>query len=82
MYHIPVALTPPDGKTALALCENTLMGLKRYGITSEDLWRAVNDNCDVAKMTGRLTVGVAIKQKRMVNVTCIWLPLLLVLLFL
>ena len=57
LYRIPVALTPPDGKTALALCENTLAGVGRYGITSEDFWRAVNDNCDVAKKTGRLVVG-------------------------
>ena len=57
MYRIPVALTPPGGKTALALCENTLAGVGRYGITSEDFWRAVNNNCDVAKKTGRLVVG-------------------------
>ena len=53
-YRIPVALTPPDGKKSIDLCRTTWKGLTRFGIKSNDVVRAVNDNCTTAKRAGRL----------------------------
>lgn len=54
MYRIPVALTPPSGKTAIELCKTSMKGLERYEIEIDDLFRSLNDNCTTAKKAGRL----------------------------
>ena len=53
-YKIPVALTPPFGKTAIELCETCLAGLEPYNIRFCDLNKSVNDNCTTAVKAGRL----------------------------
>eukprot|EP00986_Skeletonema_menzelii_P010506 scaffold5115_cov146-Skeletonema_menzelii.AAC.6 len=56
IYRIPVGLAVPLGGTANALCETSLIGLRRVGVEDEDMHRAVNDNCTTAKKTGRLII--------------------------
>ena len=54
IYRIPVALAPPLGKTALALCESGMLGLDRVGVEFKDLFRSINDNCTTAVKAGQL----------------------------
>ncbi len=54
LYRIPVALTPPLGKTSLLLCETCMLGLDRVGVRFSDLNRSINDNCTTAVKAGRL----------------------------
>ena len=43
LYRIPIALTVPLGGTAIELCKTNMMGLSRFDIEVEDLFRSVND---------------------------------------
>ena len=45
LYHIPVALTEPTGKTAIELCRTSMFGLDRVGMKVEDLFKSMNENC-------------------------------------
>ena len=51
-FRIAVALTHVRSKKANYLAEESLLGLERYGITTKDLRRPVNDNCNIPR--GRL----------------------------
>ena len=53
-YRVPIALTPPTGKTAVELSKTTMHGLERAKIGFEDVFKCANDNCNVAKKTLRL----------------------------
>ena len=53
-FKVAVALLSVASKKAIELSADSLKGLKRYGITMDDLFRAVDDNCVVAKKTGKL----------------------------
>ncbi len=54
MYRILLALTRPSGKSSLEICRTSMLGLDRMGVEFEDLFRAANDNCNIAVKAGRL----------------------------
>ena len=54
LYRILIALTDPDGKTAIDLCRNNMFGLERVGVEIEDLFKSMNDNTAAAVKAGRL----------------------------
>ena len=54
LYRIPIALTEPDGKTAIEFCRNNMFGLERVGVEIEDLFKSMNDNTAAAVKAGRL----------------------------
>eukprot|EP00957_Ditylum_brightwellii_P081598 6207442-Ditylum_brightwellii.AAC.1 len=53
VWRIPIALMPIDGETAIKLCETAMHGLKRVGITVDDLYWSCTDNCSTALKSGR-----------------------------
>ena len=53
-YRVAVALTAITSKKAVELSATSLEGLERYGITMDDIFRTVNDNCTTAKKTSKL----------------------------
>ena len=54
IFCIPVALTPPSGKTVIELCKACMCGLDGVGIEDEDSFRSIGDNCSTVVKAGKL----------------------------
>eukprot|EP00957_Ditylum_brightwellii_P082034 6237958-Ditylum_brightwellii.AAC.1 len=67
VYRIPIALTPPIGETAMELSQTNMMGLDRFGISFNDLYTAVTDNCTATVKAGQLTIAGGERGETMTN---------------